>query len=63
MSGLGLRAAAMPLPVASALPSGSHTPPLVPPPETATPSFLFHDEFDGPAGSAPDPSKWTISTA
>src|SRR6195952_2611615 len=38
-------------------------PPLVPPPQTATPSFLFHDEFDGPAGSAPDPSKWTISTA
>ena len=31
--------------------------------ETATPAFLFHDEFDGPAGSAPDPSKWTVATA
>ena len=63
MSGLGLLAAAIPLPVANALPSGTRTPPLVPPPQTATPPFLFHDEFDGPAGSAPDPSKWIISTA
>ena len=30
--------------------------------ETATPPFLFHDEFDGPAGSAPDPSKWVVAT-
>jgi beta-glucanase (GH16 family) len=63
MSGLGLLAAAIPVPVARALPSGSHAPPLAPPPQTATPPFLFHDEFDGPAGSAPDPAKWTISTA
>ena len=26
-------------------------------------SYLFHDEFDGPAGSAPDPSKWTVAPA
>ena len=24
-------------------------------------SYIWHDEFDGPAGSAPDRSKWTIS--
>jgi beta-glucanase (GH16 family) len=29
---------------------------------TQTGGFLFHDEFDGPAGSAPDPSKWAISS-
>src|SRR5699024_9235966 len=37
------------------------TPPTAPPGNVATGSFLFHDEFDGPAGSAPDPSKWTVS--
>ena len=24
-------------------------------------AYLFHDEFDGPAGSAPDPSKWVVA--
>ncbi len=24
--------------------------------------YIFQDEFDGPAGSAPDPGKWTIQT-
>ena len=27
------------------------------------PGYLFHDEFDGPAGSSPDPAKWNIFTA
>jgi hypothetical protein len=63
LSGLGLLSAAIPAPAAGAAPSGSRTAPTAPPPETATPVFLFHDEFDGPAGSAPDPSKWIISTA
>lgn len=26
---------------------------------SSTPSYTFADEFDGAAGSAPDPSKWT----
>jgi Glycosyl hydrolases family 16 len=63
MSGLGLLAAAIPAPLAGALPSGSRTPGLAPPPQVTTPQYLFHDEFDGPAGSAPDPAKWTIATA
>ena len=25
-------------------------------------AYLFHDEFDGPAGSAPDPSKWVVAS-
>jgi beta-glucanase (GH16 family) len=63
MSGLGLLAAAIPAPVASALPPDVRTPPLAPPqPQAQTQAYLFHDEFDGPAGSAPDPSKWAIST-
>src|ERR1700722_8640633 len=24
--------------------------------------YIFNDEFDGPAGSAPDPAKWTVQT-
>lgn len=61
MSGLGLLAAAIPLPTAGAAPPAPG--PVPGPPETATPAFLFHDEFDGPAGSAPDPAKWTVATA
>jgi beta-glucanase (GH16 family) len=34
-----------------------------PPLTGATPTYLFHDEFDGPAGSAPDRSKWTPAQA
>lgn len=56
-TGLGLLAAATKLPAAGATPS---TPvPAAPAPQT----YLFHDEFDGPAGSAPDPSKWTTALA
>ncbi len=29
-----------------------------PPAPTPPPNYLFHDTFDGPAGSAPDPTKW-----
>jgi hypothetical protein len=35
----------------------------VPPPTAQTTPYLFHDEFDGPAGSAPDASKWMVATA
>ena len=29
----------------------------------AAPSYVFEDNFDGPAGSSPDTSKWMISKA
>jgi hypothetical protein len=48
IAGFGALAAVMPTPKAGAAlvaPSGG---------------YLFHDEFDGPAGSAPDGSKWVI---
>jgi beta-glucanase (GH16 family) len=66
--GIGALAAAIPAPKARAYPSRPDTPPRPAPPPTApvagtqTGGFLFHDEFDGPAGSAPDPSKWAISS-
>ncbi|MCX8555830.1 MULTISPECIES: glycoside hydrolase family 16 protein [Mycolicibacterium] len=63
-SGLGLlAAAAMPSPAALAdsQPGSSPTPPLAPQPAAQTQSYIFHDEFDGPAGSRPDPAKWNIS--
>ena len=35
------------------------------PPPAAPPKgpYLFQDEFDGPAGSAPDPAKWEVARA
>ncbi|MCV7215006.1 glycoside hydrolase family 16 protein [Mycobacterium crocinum] len=59
MAGFGAVAAALPMPVAGAAP----TRPQAPPQTTSTPTYLFHDEFDGPAGSAPDPSKWHMAQA
>jgi hypothetical protein len=49
-------------PVNPGVPAGPGPLPAAPP-AAATPPYLFHDEFDGPAGSAPDQSKWVISTA
>lgn len=48
MAGVGALAAAMPTSIAAAAPPTR---------------FLFRDEFDGPAGSAPDASKWEAATA
>jgi beta-glucanase (GH16 family) len=65
MSGIGLlAAAAMPTAEAHAdVPgTGRPTPPLAPPSAGQPANFIFHDEFDGPAGSRPDPSKWNIAT-
>jgi hypothetical protein len=62
MTGIGLLAAAIPVPQARAIPSPREAPADVapphpaPPPSAQTRTFLFHDEFDCPAGSAPDPS-------
>jgi hypothetical protein len=66
--GIGALATAIPAPKARAYPSRPETPPRPAPPPTApapgaqTGGFLFHDEFDGPAGSAPDPAKWVVSS-
>ena len=46
ISGLGLLAAAIPLPRADAAPPGG--------------AYLFEDDFDGPAGSPPNPGNWTV---
>ncbi len=68
MTGIGALAAAMPVPAAAASPSRPDLPldrlpaPTAPPGGPAV-SYLFEDEFDGPAGSAPDPSKWAAAQA
>ncbi|MFZ0230291.1 MAG: 1,3-beta-glucanase, partial [Mycobacterium sp.] len=54
MTGVGVLAAAAPIPQARAYPR----PPAAPPG-----SYIFHDEFDGPSGAAPDPAKWAVAKA
>lgn len=61
-TGIGALAAAVSVPNAQAYPSRPNAPVPVPAaPAATTGGYLFHDEFDGPAGSAPDPSKWQVS--
>jgi len=61
MSGIGLLAAAIPLPTAGASPSRPAGPaPAAPPPSSEPPAYIFQDEFDGPAGAGPDPAKWIV---
>jgi len=73
VAGLGVAAAALSTPTAGANPAAPDAPPVPPPPgapppppgappapEAATPVFTG-DEFDGPAGSAPDPARWQIA--
>jgi hypothetical protein len=55
--GLGALGAAMSLPEAWAHPS-----PPAAPADAAPGSYIFHDEFDGPAGQGPDLAKWTPQT-
>ena len=52
MTGMGLLAAALPIPKAHGQP----------PPSGQTPAYIFQDEFDGPLGAGPDPAKWTVQT-
>jgi hypothetical protein len=59
ITGAGALGAAISFPQARAYPRS----PDAPPGGAAQGSYIFHDEFDGPAGSAPDPSKWSIATA
>jgi Glycosyl hydrolases family 16 len=69
MTGIGVLAAAIPLPEAGAGPSPPEAPtgrmpaPAAPPGNSAQGNYLFHDEFDGPAGSAPDSTRWTVARA
>ncbi|WP_167858073.1 glycoside hydrolase family 16 protein [Mycobacterium sp. DL99] len=67
MMGLGVAAAALPAGMANADPAvgdnppapapGAPTPPAA---ASAQPTFLFQDEFNGPAGSPPDPAWWHL---
>src|SRR5271155_2056245 len=59
MTGLGMLAAAARVP--EALASPTHAAPPAAPAGAAGP-YIFQDEFDGPAGSGPDPGKWTVQT-
>src|SRR6202047_4744624 len=58
MTGITALVAATPLPEARAYPSL----PTAPANGQSGP-YIFQDEFDGPAGSAPDSSKWTVARA
>ena len=67
MTGIAAAAAAMPLPEAQAFPFRPDAPPTdrvplptAPPHGASAVSYVFQDEFDGPAGSAPDPAKWIV---
>lgn len=55
--GFGMAAAALPLPTAQA----DRVHPPAAPPDAQSSGFVFRDEFDGPAGSAPDGSKWVAA--
>ena len=64
MTGVAALAAAVPSPQAAAepVPPGQPENPGAPPPD-ANPGpvdYIFVDDFDGPAGAAPDLSKWTV---
>jgi hypothetical protein len=69
MTGIGLLAVAVPVPGAQAsvskegAPAGRGRAPAAPPPGGSSVNYLFQDDFDGPAGSAPDPSKWEAALA
>jgi hypothetical protein len=64
LTGIGLLAAAMPVPQAGAVPPPREPPadpvPPAAPPDAATGAYIFQDEFDGPLGAGPDPAKWTV---
>jgi Glycosyl hydrolases family 16 len=67
MTGIGALAAAIRVPQARAYPSppdapAHPVPPPAAPPGAAGGSYIFQDEFDGPAGQGPDPANWTVQT-
>jgi glycosyl hydrolase family 16 len=59
MTGMGMLAAAVSIPDAHANPTHP-APPAAP--SAGAGGYIFQDEFDGPAGSAPDPGKWTVQS-
>jgi hypothetical protein len=59
MTGVAAMAAAIPLPRAAAEPEPPGQP-APPDPNAAPADIIFADDFDGPAGAAPDLSKWTV---
>jgi beta-glucanase (GH16 family) len=62
VAGFGALSVALPVSPARATVGRPVTPaPAAPAPNAQTMNFVFQDEFDGPAGSAPDPSKWMIA--
>ena len=63
ITGVGALTAAIPIAQAGANPRPPDAPAVPPPPAAPQGSYIFHDEFDGAAGSAPDPSKWTVARA
>lgn len=63
MAGVSALTAALPAPSAEASPQRPQSPTdRVAPPAAPPGGFIFQDDFDGPAGSAPDRSKWEIAT-
>jgi len=61
-TGIGVLAAALPLPEAKAHPCRPDAPaPGAPSGQSG--AYIFEDEFDGPAGSGPDGSKWIVARA
>ncbi|MDX1873167.1 family 16 glycosylhydrolase [Mycolicibacterium sp. 120266] len=54
LSGIGALSTAMP---------AAHATPATPPAAPPAGGYLFVDDFDGPAGSAPDASKWEVALA
>lgn len=62
MTGLGFLAATIPAAQAHASPANRTPLPAQPPSADPGGGYIFQDEFDGPAGSAPDRSKWLVQT-
>jgi hypothetical protein len=62
MAGLGFLAATIPVSQAQASPLDRAPRPQQPPSGDPGGGYIFQDEFDGPAGSKPDPAKWLVQT-
>jgi hypothetical protein len=62
MTGLGFLAATIPAAQAQASPRDRVPLPAQPPSGDPGGGYIFQDEFDGPAGSKPDPAKWVVQT-
>lgn len=64
MAGLGALAAAVPVPLAGAsvpeLGSGRAPAPAAPSAGAPAVTYVFEDDFNGPAGQGPDLTKWTV---